>query len=58
VFEQNLSGKQREYKITIIASKQGSPDPASLSEFQQLVQDGYQIKDLFYSDGLKVIFER
>lgn len=58
VFEQNSSGKLREYKITIIASKNGGPDPASLTEFQELLRDGYQIKDLFYSDGLKVIFER
>lgn len=46
VFEQNSGGKQHEYKI------------AASNEFQQLVSDGYQIKDLFYSKGLHVIFER
>ena len=46
VFEQNSTGKQREYKI------------ASSDEFQRLISDGYQVRDLFYSGGLMVIFEK
>ena len=59
VFEQNSSGKQHEYKITTISfTKPGNADPASLSEFQRLVSDGYRVKDLFYAGGLRMIFER
>ena len=59
VFEQNSSDKQREYRISTIGfTKPGNPDPNSLSEFQRLVSDGYQVKDLFYAGGLKIIFEK
>src|ERR1051326_5425044 len=59
LFVQNSSGEKREYKIkTISFTKSGNMDPESLNEFQRLVGDGYQIKDLFYSGGLNVIFER
>jgi hypothetical protein len=59
IFEQNSTGKPHEYKITTIAfTKPGTPHPDSLIEFQRLVRDGYRIKDLFYSGGLNVIFER
>lgn len=59
IFEQNSSGQKREYKIaTISFTKPGNADPASLTEFQRLLSDGYQIKDLFYAGGLKVIFEK
>ena len=59
VFEQNSSGKKIEYLIKTIAfTKNGGADPASLTEFQRLLVDNYQIKDLFYSGGLRVIFER
>ena len=59
VFEQNTNGKKSEYLIKPIAfSRTGGADPASLTEFQRLVADNYQIKDLFYSGGLKVIFEK
>ena len=56
VFAQNASGEKREYKIT--STKAGSADPNFLNEFQRLVSDGYQVKDLFYSGGLNVIFEK
>jgi len=59
VFAQNSGGGKREYKIkTISFTKTGTPDPESLTEFQRLVGDGYHIKDLFYSGGLNVIFEK
>ena len=58
VFAQNASEK-REYKIkTITLTKTGSADPDSLNEFQRLVSDGYQVKDLFYASGLNIIFEK
>lgn len=59
LFAQSSTSEKREYKIkTISLTQTGSADPVSLSEFQKLVSDGYQIKDLFYSSGLNVIFEK
>src|ERR1043166_1728903 len=59
VFAQNPRGEKRQYKITTISLTQtGAVDPDSLNEFQRLVGDGYQVKDLFYSGGLNVIFEK
>jgi hypothetical protein len=59
LFVQNAAGEKRDYKIKAIAfTKSGSVDPQSLSEFQRLVGDGYQIKDFFYAGSLNVIFER
>ena len=59
VFTQNSGAEKREYKIKTIAFTQtGDADPESLNEFQRLLSDGYQIKDLFYSRGLNVIFQK
>jgi hypothetical protein len=60
VFAQNAGGEKRQYKIaTISLTKAGAAAaPESLTEFQRLVSDGYQVKDLFYSGGLNVIFEK
>ena len=59
VFAQNSNGEKREYKIkTISFTKTGNADTDSLNEFQRLLGDGYQVKDLFYSGGLNVIFEK
>lgn len=53
------SGEKREYKIKTIAfAKPGTADAQSLNEFQQLLSEGYQVKDLFYSRGLNIIFEK
>jgi len=57
VFAQSSGNEKREYKIISLA-KTGNADPASLNEVQRLLGDGYQIKDLFYSGGLNVGFER
>jgi hypothetical protein len=58
VFVQNAPNEKHEYKITTIALKNGGADPASLNEFQKLLADGYQVKELFYAGGLNVIFEK
>jgi hypothetical protein len=59
VFTQNAGGEKREYKIKTIAfTKTGRADQDSLNEFQRLLSEGYQVKDLFYSGGLNVIFEK
>jgi hypothetical protein len=59
VLAQNAGGEKREYKIQTIAfTKPGSADPISLNEFKRLVGDGYKVKDLFYSRGLNVIYEK
>lgn len=53
------SAEKRDYKIKTIAfTKAGSVEPESLVEFQRMVGDGYQVKDLFYSGGLNLIFEK
>jgi hypothetical protein len=59
VFEQNANGKKSEYLIKTIAfTNSGSAAPESLNEFQRLVADNYHIKDLFYSSGLHIIYEK
>jgi hypothetical protein len=59
VFTQNSGSEKREYKIKTIAfNKNGAVDPESLNEFQRLLGDGYQVKDLFYAGGLNLIFEK
>jgi hypothetical protein len=59
LFTQSSNGEKREYKIkTIALNKDGKAEPDSLNELQRLLADGYQIKDLFYSGGLNVIFEK
>ena len=59
VFTQNAGSEKREYKIkTIVLTKTGTVEPESLNEFQRLLADGYQAKELFYAGGLNVIFEK
>jgi hypothetical protein len=58
VFAQNAGGEKREYKIHAMSSRTSAASPESLIEFKRLVGDGYRIKDLFYSGGLNVIFEK
>jgi hypothetical protein len=58
VFAQNAGGEKREYKIHAITSRTSAASPESINEFKRLVGDGYRIKDLFYSGGLNVIFEK
>ena len=59
VFAQNTGGEKHEYKIVNIStSKSGAPTSDSLLEFQRLLGDNYQVKDLFYSGGLCVILEK
>jgi hypothetical protein len=59
VFTQNSGGEKREYKIKTFAfNKNGGVEPESLSEFQKLLSEGYQVKDLFYAGGLNLIFEK
>jgi hypothetical protein len=59
VFAQNASGEKHEYKIlglSEIASGKFAAD--SSAEFYRLVGEGYRVKDLFYSGGVKVILEK
>ena len=57
VFAQNSGSEKREYKIISLA-KTGNADAESLKEVQRLLGEGYQIKDLFYSGGLNMVFEK
>jgi hypothetical protein len=59
VFAQNYGGEKHEYKIqNISVTKTGAPADDSLLEFRRLVGEGYQVKDLFHSGGLSLIFEK
>ncbi len=59
VFAQNSAGEKHEYKIyNVSTAKTGKPTAESLFEFQHLVGEDYQVKDLFYSGGLYVIFAK
>jgi hypothetical protein len=59
VFAQNAGGEKHEYKIyNFIDAKTGNSTADSLAEAQGLWSENYQIKDLFYSGGLKAIFEK
>ncbi len=59
VFAQNSAGAKHEYKIYNIATtKSGNATTDSVLGFQRLVGENYQVKDLFYSGGLYVIFEK
>ena len=59
VFTQNSGNEKHEYKIkTITLTQTGTADQESLNELPRFLGDGYQVKDLFYSRGLNVIFEK
>ena len=58
VFAQNAANEKHEYKVITMSFKNGSADSESLNQFQKLLADGYQVKDLFYAGGFNVIFEK
>lgn len=59
VFAANGAGEKHEYKIlNVTTTNNGGPTNDTSQEFQALVQEGYQVKDLFYSSGLHVILEK
>lgn len=58
VFAQNSGGEKREYKILNIFNTKTGNQSGALAEFQRLVSANYQVRDIFYSGGLYVIFEK
>jgi hypothetical protein len=59
VFAQNSGGQKHEYKIyNVFNAKTGNQPTVSPVEFQRLLSENYQVRDLFYSGGLNVIFEK
>jgi hypothetical protein len=59
VFAQNTGGEKHEYKIYNFSEvKTGNPTADSLADLQRLWAENYQIKDLFYFGGVKVVFEK
>ncbi|HZI20133.1 MAG TPA: hypothetical protein VEY09_16230 [Pyrinomonadaceae bacterium] len=59
LFAQAPGGAGGVYKVfNVFNRKTARPIADSLAEFQRLIGEGYQVRDLFYSDGLNVIFER
>lgn len=59
VFAQNSVGEKHEYKIqNLLTTTAGDPTADSLLEFRRLVEENFQVKDLFYFKGLKLILEK
>jgi hypothetical protein len=59
VFAQDSGGEKHEYKIyNLFDAKTGNLTADSLAELQRLWGENYQVKDLFYLGGLKVVFEK
>jgi hypothetical protein len=59
VFAQNSGGEKHEYRIyNIDIAKTRNPTANSLAEFQRLLAENYQVRDLFYFGGLKVVLEK
>jgi hypothetical protein len=58
VFAQNAAGDKHEYKILDLPMNKTGPTAEALAEFQRLLSENYQIRDLFYAAGIKVILER
>lgn len=59
VFVQGSGGAKSEYKIFNVFNRKAVNQIAdSLVEFRRLVGEGYQVRDLFYSDGLNLILEK
>jgi hypothetical protein len=59
LFVQGSGGAKSEYKIfTVFNKKAGNQTTDPLVEFRRLVGEGYQVRDLFYSDGLNLILEK
>lgn len=59
VFAQTSGGEKHEYKIyNVFNAKTSNQVTGSLVEFQRLVGENYQVRDLFYSEGLNVVFEK
>jgi hypothetical protein len=59
VFAKNTGGEKHEYRIhNLLITTAGDPTADSLQEFNRLVGESFQIKDLFYFNGLKLILEK
>jgi len=40
------------------ASRKNDNSAASMESFKNLLKEGYTVRDLFYNDGISVLFER
>jgi hypothetical protein len=59
VFAQNTGGEKHEYKIyNAFDAKTDASTADSLAELERLWAENYQVKDLFYLGGVKVVFEK
>lgn len=59
VFAREAGPAQRRYKVLqVFNRKTGGPPAAALAEFRRLVGEDYRVVDLFYADGLNVVFEK
>lgn len=59
LFAQAPGGTTAEYKVLKVPKERTiKPVADSLADFQSLTAAGYQVRDIFYSDGLHVIFEK
>lgn len=52
-------GEKREYKIlNLLEPKTRQLSAAALEEFRRLVAENFRVRDIFYSRGLNVVFEK
>jgi len=59
IFRLNRPGEKHDYKLLPVAyAKTGGPSPESLAAIHQLLEENYQIKDLFVQRGLHIVFEK
>lgn len=58
VFAQIAAGDKHEYKILDLPMDKTGPTAEALAEFQKLLRENYEIRDLFYAGGIKVILEK
>jgi hypothetical protein len=58
VFAQDAESPKHEYKtLDISVTQNNTLDDRSMIEFRRLMNDGYQVKEIFYFGGLKLILE-
>ena len=59
VFSRAAAGEKRVYKIlTLLEPKSLQLSAAALEEFRRLVAEDFRVRDIFYSRGLHVIFDK
>ncbi len=59
IFARAAAGEKREYKVlSLLEPKTRQFSAAALEEFRRLVAGNFRVRDIFYSRGLNVVFEK